>query len=74
MTKNILKFTATGVVAGLVMGWMLSLVSGNIFVVWGVGTLGLVVGGVAERAVWFKTEHQQMDQFAGDIDPVRYLT
>lgn len=46
MTKNILKFTATGVVAGLVMGWMLSLWSGNIFVVLGVGTLGLVVGGI----------------------------
>ena len=46
MVKNILKFTATGLVAGMVMGWLLSLVSGNIFVVWGVGTLGLVVGGV----------------------------
>lgn len=46
VTKNILKFTTTGVVAGLIMGWMLPLVSGNIFVMWGVGTLGLVVGGI----------------------------
>jgi hypothetical protein len=44
VTKNILKFTGTGVVAGLVMGGVLSLVSGNIFVVFFVGTLGLLVG------------------------------
>ena len=44
MAKNILKFTATGLVAGVVQGWLLSLVSGNIFVVFGVATLGLVVG------------------------------
>ena len=44
--KNILKFTVTGVVAGVLLGWLLSLVSGNIFVVLMVGTLGLFVGGV----------------------------
>jgi hypothetical protein len=42
--KNIFKFTATGIVAGVVLGWLLSLVSGNIFVVFGVATLGLIVG------------------------------
>jgi hypothetical protein len=46
MTKNILKFAATGVVAGVLLGWLLSLVSGNIFVVLMVGTLGLLVGGI----------------------------
>jgi len=44
MMKNILKFTLTGIVAGILIGWLLSLVSGNIFVVWAVGTLGLFVG------------------------------
>lgn len=44
MMKNFLKFTLTGVVAGVLMGWLLSLVSGNIFVVFFVGTLGLLVG------------------------------
>ena len=52
MAKNIFKFTATGFVAGVVLGWLLSLVSGNIFVVFGVATLGLFVGvilGIAHR-------------------------
>lgn len=44
--KNFFKFTATGIVAGLLIGWLLSLVSGNISVVLGVGTLGLLVGSV----------------------------
>jgi hypothetical protein len=44
MAKNILKFTVTGIVAGVIMGWLLSLGSGNIFVVFGVATLGLFVG------------------------------
>ena len=44
MAKNILKFTVTGIVAGAVMGWLLSLVSGNYFVTLGVATLGLFVG------------------------------
>ena len=43
MAKNIFKFTATGLVAGVGAG-MLSLVSGNIFAVFGVATLGLFVG------------------------------
>jgi hypothetical protein len=46
MMKNILKFTVTGAVAGVLLGWLLSLVSGNIFVVLMVGTLGLLVGGI----------------------------
>jgi hypothetical protein len=44
LTKNILKFTATGVVAGVVLGWLLSLGSGNYFVTLAVATLGLLVG------------------------------
>jgi hypothetical protein len=44
VTKNILKFTATGLVAGLAVGWLLSLPSGNYFVALGVATLGLFVG------------------------------
>ena len=44
VTKNILKFTATGLVTGLVLGWLLSLVSGNYFVTLAVATLGLFVG------------------------------
>jgi hypothetical protein len=46
MAKNILKFTVTGIVAGVIMGWLLSLMSGNIFVVLFVATLGLFVGGI----------------------------
>jgi hypothetical protein len=52
VTKNILKFTATGLVAGLVLGGLLSLGSGNYFVTLGVATLGLLVGlilGVVHR-------------------------
>jgi hypothetical protein len=44
VTKNILKFTIAGIVTGALMGWMLSLVSGNNFVVLFVGILGLLVG------------------------------
>jgi len=44
MAKNILKFTVTGIVAGVVMGWLLSLVSGDIFVRYGVGTIGVILG------------------------------
>jgi hypothetical protein len=44
VAKNILEFTITGIVVGAIMGWLLSLVSGNIFVVLGTGTLGLAVG------------------------------
>ena len=46
MAKNILKFTVTGIIAGVTFGWFLSLVSGNVFVVLFVGTLGLLVGAV----------------------------
>ena len=44
VTKNILKFTATGLVAGVALGWLLSLGSENYFVTLGVATLGLFVG------------------------------
>jgi hypothetical protein len=44
MAKNVLKFTVTGIVAGVVMGWLLSLGSGNFFVMYGVGTIGLILG------------------------------
>ena len=46
VTKNILKFNATGLVAGVVLGWLLSLPSGNYFVTLGVATLGLFVGAI----------------------------
>jgi hypothetical protein len=42
--RTFLKFVATGMVVGLAAGLLLSLVSGNIFVVEFVGTLGLLVG------------------------------
>jgi hypothetical protein len=48
VTKNILKFTATGLVAGVVLGCLLSLPSGNYFVTLGVATLGLFVGRFSE--------------------------
>ena len=32
VTKNILKFTVTGFVEGVILGWLLSLPSGNYFV------------------------------------------
>ena len=44
LAKNILKFTATGLVAGVVLGWLLCLGSGNYFVTLGLTTLGLFVG------------------------------
>jgi hypothetical protein len=52
VAKNILKFTITGIVVGVVLGCLLSLGSGNIFVVFGVATIGLFVGvvlGVVHR-------------------------
>ena len=42
--RTILRFTITGIVCGLLIGWMLSLVSGNYYVILGVGLLGLLVG------------------------------
>jgi len=50
--KNLLKFSLTGVVEGAIIGWLLSLMSGNYFVTLGVATLGLFVGvvlGVVHR-------------------------
>jgi hypothetical protein len=46
VTKNILKFTATGLGEGLVLGWLLSLGTGNYFVTLGVATLGVFVGAI----------------------------
>jgi F0F1-type ATP synthase assembly protein I len=50
--RTILRFTVTGIVSGLFMGWLLSLVSGNYYVTLAVGLLGLLVGvilGVVHR-------------------------
>jgi len=44
MTKNILKLTATGLVAGAILGWLLSQISGNYGVTIFVATLGVFVG------------------------------
>jgi thiamine transporter ThiT len=44
--KNIFKFTATGIVVGLALGFVLHLMSGGIFIPLFIGTLGLLVGGV----------------------------
>jgi hypothetical protein len=38
------EFTLVGVAIGLLMGWALSLVSGNIFVVLFIGAIGTAVG------------------------------
>lgn len=42
--RTVLKFTATGIVVGGVIGWLLSLVSGNIYVVVLFGSVGILVG------------------------------
>jgi len=42
--KKFWQFTLVGVAEGLVVGWLLSLVSGNIYVFIGVGTLGTIIG------------------------------
>jgi hypothetical protein len=42
--KKVLQFLLTGLVVGTILGWLLSLVSGNVYVVIGVGTIGMVVG------------------------------
>jgi hypothetical protein len=46
------KFAITGVIAGLLFGWLLSLVSGDVFVVFFVGILGLLVGIILGLANW----------------------
>jgi hypothetical protein len=42
--RTVLRFTVTGIVCGLVIGWLLSLVSGNYYVTLAVGLLGLLIG------------------------------
>ena len=41
--QTVLKFTVTGAVISFLIGWLLSLVSGNIFVVVFFGALGTLV-------------------------------
>lgn len=43
-TRTVLRYTITGTVIGLLMGWLFSLVSGNVFVILMVGSLVTVVG------------------------------
>jgi hypothetical protein len=42
--RKFLQFTLTGFVAGVLLGWLLSLLSGNWYVVIGIGGLGTVIG------------------------------
>lgn len=42
--KKFWQFTLVGLGEGLLLGWLLSLVSGNIFVTIFIGTLGTIVG------------------------------
>jgi hypothetical protein len=42
--KKFWQFTLVSLVLGILLGGLLSLVSGNIFVIIGVGTLGIIVG------------------------------
>ena len=42
--QAVLRFTVTGIVIGLLMGGLLSLVSGNVFVVLFIGSVGTLVG------------------------------
>jgi len=42
--RTILRFTITGIICGLLMGWMLSLGSGNYYVTLAVGVLGMLIG------------------------------
>jgi len=43
-TRTVLRFTITGMVIGVVMGWLLSLVSGDFSVILMIGSLVTVVG------------------------------
>lgn len=43
-TRTVLRFTITGMVIGLLMGGLLSLVSGNVFVILMIGSIVTVVG------------------------------
>src|SRR5215469_16557300 len=50
--RTVLRFTATGIVLGVLLGWPISLVSGDINVVILIGSLGTVIGiilGVVHR-------------------------
>jgi hypothetical protein len=42
--RTILRFTITGLMIGLLMGWVLSLVSGDVFVIFFIGAIVTVVG------------------------------
>jgi hypothetical protein len=42
--RTVLRFTITGMVIGLLMGWLFSLVSGGSFVILMIGSLVTVVG------------------------------
>ena len=42
--RKVLEFTLVGLALGIALGWLLSLVSGNYFVIIGVGALGIIVG------------------------------
>jgi hypothetical protein len=42
--RTVLRFTVTGIVLGLLVGWLISLVSGDIVVVLLIGSLGTLVG------------------------------
>ncbi len=50
--RTLLRFTATGVVLGLLMGWFLSLMSGGIFVVLFIGSIGLLLGLILGFVHW----------------------
>ena len=42
--RAVLRFTVTGIALGLLMGWLLSLGSGNYYVTLAVGLLGMLIG------------------------------
>ena len=44
--KKFWQFTLIGLVEGVIVGWLLSLVSGNFYIILGGGALGTVVGTV----------------------------
>jgi hypothetical protein len=54
VAKNILKFITSGALIGVGMGWLVTLVSRNVLVVFMVVTLGLMVGvilGIVHRPI-----------------------
>ncbi len=44
---TVLRSTAIGMLLGLLLGWLLSLVSGNIFVIFLIGSVGTMAGMIA---------------------------